>query len=127
MPADLSDVEVSRHTKVPTEAAQLFPFQRLALDASTNLAQAVRKLAKSVVALTSCLNLLSDVGGNLHVDAVMRSRGRISPTGPKDRPGMGGRRSNGSGAVAITNKGIHTSGARHTTTHSRRHGFWRPY
>ena len=73
LPTDLRDVEVARHTKVPTEAAQLFPFHWFALDVSTNLAQGVRKLAKPVVALTSCFNLPCDVGRNLHLDAARQS------------------------------------------------------
>src|SRR5208283_1335084 len=72
-PANLSDIEVAWNTEVPTQAAQLFPFHRLALDAGTNLAQRVRKLAKPMVAPTGCFNLVGDVGRNLHADAAWQS------------------------------------------------------
>ena len=41
LPVDLSDVEVAGDAEVPTEAAQMFPLQRLALDAGTDFGQGV--------------------------------------------------------------------------------------
>ena len=38
-PVNLSDVEVAGEAEVPTEAAQMFPLQRLAVDAGTNFGQ----------------------------------------------------------------------------------------